>query len=151
MKALLQRVLEAQVSSEGFDTVSIGHGLLIFLGVAESDTEEIADKMAAKVLNLRMFDGSESKFDKSLLDIDGEILVVSQFTLFAETQRGRRPKFFKAARPDKAKRFYDYFCEKLLDGGAKVVKKGPFGARMIVDAKNLGPFSVPIEIEADKE
>ncbi len=146
MKALLQRVLEAQVSSEEFDTVSIGHGLLIFLGVAESDTEEIADKMAAKVLNLRMFDGSESKFDKSLLNIDGEALVVSQFTLFADSSRGRRPTFFKAAKPEKAKRLYDYFSVKLKEGGLRKVEQGPFGARMIVDAKNQGPFSIPIDL-----
>ena len=145
MKALLQRVLKAEVASEGAETKSIDYGMVIFLGIAESDTGGIADRLLRKVLNIRMFDGNKSKFDKSIIDVEGEILVISQFTLFADTSHGRRPTFFKAAKPDKARLLFEYFCFKLEEASANSVRKGEFGSRMIVDAKNLGPFSIMID------
>lgn len=145
MKALLQRVLSASVSVNGVDPVSIGPGLLIFLGVAEKDDQATIEKLTKKILNLRVFDGKNSKFDKSLIDINGEVLVVSQFTLFAETKKGRRPSFLGAARPEIAAPLFERFCKKLEDLGVSKVVKGTFGARMIVDAKNHGPFSIAID------
>ena len=146
VKALLQKVLNAEVSSDVAEPQSIDHGLLIFLGVAETDTEQIAQCMIHKIIHLRIFDGGGSKFDRSLLDIDGEALVISQFTLFADTSRGRRPSFRKAARPEKAEAIFRYFCDQLEAAGPQAVRRGTFGSRMIVKACNFGPFSVPLEI-----
>ena len=145
MRALLQRVLNAEVKVEGEEPQSIGYGLVVFLGVAKRDNEVVVDKLAKKFLNLRMFDGNGSKFDKSLLQVHGDILLISQFTLLANTTRGRRPSFHDAANPAEAERLFDHMFEYLSSTTALKVKRGKFGSRMIVTAENFGPFSVNIE------
>ena len=146
VKALLQRVLRVEVSSDGEAPESICYGSLIFVGIAKTDTEVIAEKLADKILKLRLFDGNGSKFDKFLLQVDGDILLISQFTLLANTTRGRRPSFNDAARPTEAQVVFDHMFNYLCRNTHLKVKRGKFGSRMIVKAENLGPFSVNVEV-----
>jgi len=140
----VQRVREARVLVDGGVAGAIGAGLCILLGVAESDGEEEAARLADKVARLRIFENEEGKFDRSLLDAGGEALVVSQFTLIADTAKGNRPSFSHAARPERAEPLYERFCAALEDAGARVAR-GVFGARMHVELVNDGPVTIVLD------
>ena len=144
MKALIQRVHRAKVTVDGEITGSINSGFLILVGIAESDSEKDLDYMAEKCVNLRVFNDDEGKMNRSLLDVKGEILAVSQFTLMADTRKGRRPSFVHAANPEKGKLFYEKFVEKLKAYGLKV-ECGIFGAMMDVELVNNGPVTIMLE------
>ena len=144
MKAILQRVSNASVEVDGNIAGQIGNGFLILLGVEAEDEKSDADLLAKKISGLRIFTDENDKMNLSLDDIDGEILVISNFTLCADCSHGRRPSFIAAARPDKAKPLYEYFCEKLLECGVKKVEKGIFGADMKVSLLNDGPVTLDI-------
>jgi D-tyrosyl-tRNA(Tyr) deacylase len=141
MRALLQRVSRAQVRVDGHPVGEIDRGLLVFLGVAPSDDEWVASGMAAKVAGLRIFADAEGLTNLSLAEVEGAALVVSQFTLYADTRRGRRPSFVGAAGPVVGERLYEVFCEILASTGVPV-RQGSFGAHMEVDLVNDGPFTV---------
>ena len=146
MRVVLQRVKHASVHVDGRETGSIGQGFLILLGVSDEDDETIADKMADKICRLRIFEDENGKTNRSLQDVDGEILVVSQFTLYADCRKGNRPSFVKAGAPDMAERLYEHFmdrCRNYVD----VVEKGQFGADMKVELLNDGPFTLMLESE----
>ena len=119
----------------------IGAGLCVLLGVADSDDQDAAGRQARKVAGLRIFENEEGKFDRSLLDVNGDALVVSQFTLIADTQKGNRPSFSDAAPPEEAELRYDRFCEALAGQGVDVAR-GVFGARMAVELVNDGPVTI---------
>ena len=124
----------------------IGAGLLVLLGVAEGDTKAEADRLAGKIARLRIFEDDSGKFDRSLHDAGGAALVVSQFTLIADTAKGNRPSFTGAARPELAEPLYDSFCEALRELGVPV-QTGSFGARMAVELVNDGPVTVILDVE----
>jgi len=140
MKAVVQRVARASSTPGG----SIGPGMLILLGVAEGDDEPGIVRLAEKVARLRIFENDEGKFDRSLLDTGGAALVVSQFTLIADTAKGNRPSFSHAARPDAAEPLYERFCEALRTLGV-TVEAGVFGARMAVELVNDGPVTIVLD------
>jgi D-aminoacyl-tRNA deacylase len=137
LKAVVQRVSRARSSPGG----EIGAGLCVLLGVADGDTSDDAERLASKVARLRIFQNEEGKFDRSLLDVGGEALVVSEFTLIADTAKGNRPSFSGAARPEVAGPLYDAFCEALERAGVTVAR-GVFGARMQVELVNDGPVTI---------
>lgn len=145
MKAILQRVTFAEVKVDGNTVGKIDNGFLILLGVAEGDTEKEADALSAKVATLRVFTDENDKMNLSLADIDGEVLVISNFTLYADCSHGRRPNFMKAAKPDIAEPLYEYFCKKMLDNGVRKVEEGIFGADMKVSLLNDGPVTIDID------
>ena len=139
MRAVLQRV-------DGEVLGKIGKGFMILLGVEDADTEEIADKMADKICKLRIFEDENGKTNLSLADVGGELLVISQFTLYADCKKGNRPSFVKAGAPDIAERLYEHFMEQCRNYVA-VVEKGQFGADMKVELLNDGPFTLMLESE----
>jgi len=141
VRAVVQRVVRASVVPGG----SIGAGLCILLGVAESDDATAAERLAGKIARLRIFENEQGKFDRSLLDTRGAALVVSQFTLIADTAKGNRPSFSGAARPELAVPLYERFCEVLRDLGAHV-ETGVFGARMQVELVNDGPVTIVLDV-----
>ena len=141
MRALLQRVSRAAVRIDGHPVAAIGSGLLILLGVAEGDDEFVASALAAKVAGLRIFADSDGLTNLSIGEVSGEALVVSQFTLYADARRGRRPSFVAAAGPVVGERLYEVFSEVLAAQGIPV-RQGVFGAHMEVELVNDGPFSV---------
>ena len=141
MRALIQRVKKASVEIGGAAHSRIGCGYVILLGVGEGDTEKDADFLADKTANLRIFSNSEGKFDHSLLDVKGEALVVSQFTLYGDATKGRRPDFTKAAKPPEADRLYGHFVG-LLSAKGIPVKTGVFAAEMTVEIINDGPVTI---------
>ena len=143
MKVLLQRVSRASVSVEGSIRGEIGAGLLVLLGVADGDDDDEARRLAAKVARLRVFEDDTGRFDRSLLDAGGAALVVSQFTLLAETTKGNRPSFTAAAPPERAERLYESFCAALRELGV-AVETGVFGARMEVELVNDGPVTITL-------
>lgn len=145
MKAWIQRVSEASVTIDGEVVSSIGRGYLVLLGVTHSDTEAIADELAQKIYNLRIMEDENGKTNKSIADVGGSIIVVSQFTLYADTAHGRRPGFSSAARPELAMPLYERVAEQLRSLlGNDRVGTGRFGADMKVRLLNDGPFSVEI-------
>lgn len=144
MRVVIQRVLNAQVTVEGRVTGSIGKGLLIFLGVGEDDTREIADKYIDKILKLRIFSDENGKTNLSLQDVQGEILIVSQFTLYAECRKGNRPDFIHAAGAAKAKELYEYVLDTVKSRYGQV-QAGEFGADMKVSLVNDGPFTIVLD------
>jgi D-tyrosyl-tRNA(Tyr) deacylase len=144
MRAVVQRVREASVSVEGEVVSACGPGLAILLGVAAGDTEGDAQRLAGKVARLRIFENDEGRFDVSVLDIHGEALVVSQFTLIADTRKGNRPSFTDAAAPESAEPLYERFCEALELEGVQVAR-GVFGARMEVSLVNEGPVTIVLD------
>lgn len=144
MKAILQRVSHAQVDVKEKTVGSIGKGFLILLGVENGDDRIEADVLAAKISGLRIFTDENDKMNLSLSDIDGSVLVISNFTLCADCSHGRRPSFINAARPENAEPLYEYFCQKLLDNGVARVEKGIFGADMKVSLLNDGPVTIDI-------
>ena len=144
MRALIQRVDHASVSVDGAVVGSIGEGLLALVGVGRDDSDADAKALAAKVVGLRIFPDEAGRFNLSLLQVGGSMLVVSQFTLYADVRRGRRPSFTGAARPDQAERFVDEFASAVRSAGVKVAC-GRFGAMMQVDLRNNGPFTLMVE------
>jgi D-tyrosyl-tRNA(Tyr) deacylase len=146
MKALIQRVSEASVAVEGKNISHIGKGLLILLGVMNEDGEIEVGKLAKKCAELRIFQDSEGKMNLSVLDVGGEALVVSQFTLAANCRKGRRPSFEKAANPELGFEFYKLFCEELSSHGVPV-KQGKFAAHMHVSLINDGPVTIMLNTD----
>jgi D-aminoacyl-tRNA deacylase len=144
VKALLQRVSSASVSVDDEVVGSIGTGLLVLLGVRSSDGEAEADRLADKVSKLRVFESAEKPMDRSLLDVGGAVLCISQFTLYGDTRRGLRPSFTDAAEPATAERLYDLFCACLAGRGVPV-ETGRFAARMSVGLTNEGPVTLMLE------
>lgn len=142
MKAVIQRVKHAMVEVDGKTVGSVGEGYMILLGVVEGDTDAEAQLLARKTASLRIFTDDEDKMNRSILDIDGEILVVSQFTLCADVKKGNRPSFTNSAAPDEADRLYELFCDELLKNGVRKVEKGVFGAHMEVTLLNNGPVTI---------
>ena len=145
MKAVIQRVTHASVTVDGDIKGKINEGFLVLLGVGEDDTVEDADILARKVANLRIFCDNEDKMNLSLLDINGEALVISNFTLLADTKKGNRPSFINAMAPDVANTLYEYFCERLFCEGVKKVDKGVFGGDMKVELLNNGPVTLILD------
>ena len=145
MKAVLQRVSRASVSVEGEIAGAIGPGLCVLLGVSRADGPEQAARLAGKVARLRVFADENGRFDRSLLDVGGEALVVSQFTLLGDTAKGNRPSFTDAASPDQAEPLYVAFCDELRGLGVPVAT-GRFGARMAVELVNDGPVTILLEV-----
>jgi D-tyrosyl-tRNA(Tyr) deacylase len=141
MRAIVQRVSSARVVVDGEAVGSIGRGLCVLLGVARDDREEDAERLAGRVARLRIFENDDGRFDRSLLDIGDEALVVSQFTLIADTEKGNRPSFGAAAPPEQAEPLYEAFCAALRELGL-VVATGRFGARMAVELVNDGPVTI---------
>lgn len=144
MRAVLQRVNYGKVSVDGKIIASIQQGLVILLGIGPADTEAVAQTLAEKIATLRIFEDENGKFNRSILDIGGEALVVSQFTLYADTRRGRRPSFTEAAAPDFARPLVDRFVQ-LLAGQGVPTQTGEFGAHMMVELENNGPVTLWME------
>ena len=145
MRAVIQRVSEASVSIENKIVSKINFGLLIFLGIEIEDTKEDSLWLANKIVQLRIFSDSEAKMNNSLLDIDGEVIVVSQFTLHAKTKKGNRPSYINAARPEQAIPLYEQFKKDLSKLISKQVFSGEFGATMKVNLTNEGPVTIIID------
>ena len=146
MKALVQRVTEASVTIDGEVVAEIGKGYLVLFGVTHGDTEAMADKLASRVVKLRIFEDENGKTNKSIEDVSGSIIVVSQFTLYADTDHGNRPGFSNAARPDLAIPLYERFVADLRAAlGPERVGTGRFGADMKVRLLNDGPFTVELQ------
>lgn len=147
MKAVIQRVSEASVTVDKDVVGSCNAGYMILFGAVEGDTIEDIEILAQKTVNLRIFCDENDKMNKSILDIDGEILVISQFTLAADVKKGNRPSFIKALEPNKADEYYNIFCQKLKELGVKRVEKGIFGADMKVSLINDGPVTILYDTE----
>ena len=144
MRFVIQRVTQASVTIEGNIAGKIGKGYLVLIGVAESDTKETAYKMIRKMLGLRIFEDENGKTNISLDDVDGGLLLVSQFTLYADCKKGNRPSFVKAGKPDMAKEMYEYIVSKCKEQVEKV-ETGSFGADMKVELLNDGPFTILLD------
>ncbi|MCR8850081.1 D-aminoacyl-tRNA deacylase [Rossellomorea sp. SC111] len=144
MRVVLQRSKEASVTVDGEVTGEIQSGAVLLVGITHEDTEEDARYVAEKVVNLRIFEDDEGKMNHSLLDVGGEILSISQFTLYGDVRKGRRPNFMNAAKPDHAEVIYDYFNE-ILEGKGVRLATGVFGAMMDVNLTNDGPVTLLIE------
>ena len=144
MKIVVQRVKNAQVEVEGKTVGKINKGFLVLLGVTHGDTKEQADYLVKKLCNLRVFKDENDKMNLGLKDINGELLIVSQFTLYADCSNGNRPSFINAGKPEQAEELYEYFCEKCSENNIHV-EKGIFGADMKVSLLNDGPVTIIIE------
>ena len=147
MRVLLQRVTEAAVSVDGAEISRIGRGFLLLVGITHSDREEEAAWLAKKVAGLRVFEDSEGKMNLGLEDVAGEVLAVSQFTLYGDARKGRRPAFVDAARPEQAEPLMTRFCELIRQEGV-AVREGSFGAMMQISLVNDGPVTLMLEREA---
>ena len=147
MRCLVQRVLSASVSVEGKAIGSIEKGYLVLLGVKNTDTEAVADKMLKKILDARLFEDENGKTNLSIRDISGSLLIVSQFTLYADTKKGNRPSFVQAGDPAHANALYEYFLAKAEEAGIPT-KHGEFGADMKVSLINDGPFTIMYDSDA---
>lgn len=147
MKFVIQRVLKSNVKIDGKVVGEIGKGYMVLIGISDTDTKEIADKMVDKMLKLRIFEDSEGKTNLSLNDVNGELLLISQFTLYADCKKGNRPSFIKAGKPDFASSMYDYIIEKCKSVDGLKVEKGKFGADMKVELVNDGPFTIVLDSE----
>lgn len=145
MKAVIQRVKYATVKVEGKLIGECKQGFMILLGVVDSDTQQDADKLIKKIPVLRIFEDENGKMNKSLLDINGELLVISQFTLASDCSHGRRPSFTAAAPPDEANRLYEYFVSGIKSSGVSSVQTGEFGADMAVELLNDGPVTIILD------
>lgn len=144
MRLVLQRVSSASVTVDGKICGEIGTGYLVLLGVGQGDTEEDCRRLADKIINLRIFSDENDKINLSLNDVNGDLLVVSQFTLYADCRKGNRPNFIQAGKPDEAERLYNYFVDYCRSKG-KRVETGIFGADMKVQLVNDGPFTIVLE------
>lgn len=147
MKFVIQRVLNSSVKVDGETIGSIGKGFMILIGVADSDTKEIADKIVDKMIKLRIFEDSDGKTNLSLSDVNGELLLISQFTLYADCKKGNRPSFIKAGKPDFASDMYEYIISKCKTYEGLKVERGKFGADMKVELINDGPFTIVLDSE----
>jgi D-tyrosyl-tRNA(Tyr) deacylase len=147
MRAVIQRVREGRVSVEDQTVGKIGTGLVILVGAGHGDGEPEADRLADKIANLRIFSDAEGKTNLSVLDVKGEALVISQFTLYADCRKGRRPSFIHAAAPDVAAPLVDYFAGRLREAGVGRVETGEFGAMMLVEIQNDGPFTIVLDTD----
>ena len=147
MIAIIQRVLNARVTADGFLSGRADKGLLILLGVVDGDGEEQAELLAKKTANLRIFCDENDKMNLSLLDIDGDALVVSNFTLAADVRKGNRPSFTSAAAPDTAEQLYELYCRKLKENGVKSVETGKFGADMQITMTADGPVTITLDTD----
>ena len=145
MRALIQRVSSANVSNENHETHSISHGLVVLLGVGSEDTTAIAEKLMTKISKLRIFEDETGKTNRSIQDVQGSILLVSQFTLYGDARKGRRPSYIRAARPEKAIPLYEAMIEQLR--AALPVETGEFGANMQVSLVNDGPVTILLDSE----
>lgn len=146
MRAVIQRVSRAQVTVDGEIVGEIGKGILLLLGIVEDDSEKEAAYLLEKTLNLRIFEDSDGRMNLSLLDIKGELLVVSQFTLYGDARKGRRPSFIRAAAPDEANRLYEFFVSEARKQIEKV-ETGRFQAMMHVELVNDGPVTILLDSE----
>lgn len=144
MRFVIQRVTEASVTIDGEISGKIGKGYLVLIGVADTDTKEIADKMIRKMIGLRIFEDEQGKTNLSLADVDGGLLLVLQFTLYANCKRGNRPSFIEAGKPDMANEMYEYIIEKCRES-VDEVQTGEFGADMKVQLLNDGPFTILLD------
>ena len=144
MKALIQRVTSATVSVEGAVVGEIGHGLVVFVGIANGDTLEDIQYLTRKIIELRIFEDTEGKFNLSVMDVSGELLLVSQFTLLANTRKGRRPGFTDAAPPEMAETLFNQFVEQAKATGLKIAT-GIFQTHMLVEINNDGPVTIMID------
>ena len=142
MRALLQRVSQSQLSIEGNLYSQIGQGLLVLLGMEENDTQEDINWLVRKISNLRIFEDSEGKMNLSIRDMEGELMVVSQFTLYASTKKGNRPSFIKSAKPDIAIPLYESFIDSIGLANKREIKTGKFGANMQINLINDGPVTI---------
>ena len=145
MKVVIQRVSKASVTIDGNKVASIGSGLLILLGIVEEDTQEDIKWLSGKIINLRIFEDENAVMNRSLLDVNGEIIAVSQFTLHASTKKGNRPSYIRAAKPERAIPLYESFIKQLESDLRKRVQTGQFGADMQVDLINDGPVTIIID------
>ena len=146
MRLVIQRVLQAEVQVNENTVGKINKGLLVFVGAGHEDSREMADKYLKKLLGLRIFEDENGKTNLSLADVGGELLVISQFTLYADCKKGNRPSFVKAGAPDMAEHLYEHFMERCRNY-VDVVEKGQFGADMKVELLNDGPFTLMLESE----
>lgn len=144
MRFVIQRVTDASVTIDGEISGKIGKGYLVLIGVVDTDTKEIADKMIRKMIGLRIFEDEQGKTNLSLADVDGGLLLVSQFTLYANCKRGNRPSFIEAGKPDMANEMYEYIIEKCRES-VEEVQTGEFGADMKVQLLNDGPFTILLD------
>lgn len=144
MRFVIQRVTEASVTIDGEISGKIGKGYLVLIGVADTDTKEIADKMIRKMIGLRIFEDEQGKTNLSLADVEGGLLLVSQFTLYANCKRGNRPSFIEAGKPDMANEMYEYIIEKCRES-VEEVQTGEFGADMKAQLLNDGPFTILLD------
>lgn len=144
MRFVIQRVCEAGVSVGGKVIGQIGHGLLVFVGVADSDNRQIVDRMVDKLSKLRIFDDADGKTNLSIADVGGEFLIISQFTLYADCRKGNRPSFTSAGKPDMANELYEYVISEVGKRGFHV-EHGSFGAEMKVSLLNDGPFTILLD------
>lgn len=147
MRVVVQRVLESDVSVNGNVIGKIGPGLCIFFGVKSGDSYDEMDWLINKIVNLRIFSDEHGKMNKSVQDIDGEILVISQFTLYASTRKGNRPSFIEAEKPERAEKFYNSFVENLQKKLGKTIQTGEFGGDMKINIVNDGPVTILIDTE----
>ena len=145
MKFVIQRVINSSVKVDNEVVGAIGKGFMVLIGVADGDTKEIADKMIDKMIKLRIFEDSEGKTNLSLNDVGGELLLVSQFTLYADCKKGNRPSFIKAGKPDFANEMYEYIIDKCKAYEGLKVERGKFGADMKVELINDGPFTIILD------
>lgn len=144
MRFIIQRVTNSKVSIDGHVRGEIGKGFMVLIGVADSDTTEIADKMIRKMINLRIFEDENGKTNLGIKDVNGSLLLISQFTLYADCRKGNRPSFIKAGAPDMAKHLYEYIIQKCKEE-IDIVEQGEFGADMKVELLNDGPFTVLLD------
>ncbi len=147
MRGVIQRVTKASVSVDGNITGEIEKGFLVLLGVHSDDTEKEAEILAGKIADMRIFTDENDKMNLSLKDIGGSVLVISNFTLYADCRHGRRPSFFDSARPEKAEPLYEYFCTQIHRSGIENVQQGIFGADMKVSLLNDGPVTIVIDTD----
>ena len=148
MRALVQRIIKSSVRIGGEVHAETGRGLLVFLGISRKDTFEAADSLITKLPLLRIFEDDAGKMNKSVTDIEGDILIISQFTLYADTAKGNRPSFTDACPPDDARRIYDYFINGISERYRGAVKTGVFGADMKVALVNDGPVTIMMDTDA---
>lgn len=146
MRFVIQRVKHANVKVDDVTKGQVDRGFLVFVGVSQDDTKEIADKMIKKLINMRIFEDKDGKTNLGLKDVNGELLLVSQFTLYADCKKGNRPSFVKAGKPDMANEMYEYIIEE-CQKEISVVEKGVFGADMKVELLNDGPFTILLDSE----
>lgn len=147
MRAVLQRVTRGAVRVDGETIGSIGQGLVVLLGIRSGDTRGDAEWLARKVATLRIFEDAEGKMNRSLLEVDGEVLLIPQFTLYGDPRKGRRPSFVDAAAPDVAAPLVEQFYDLLVDRGIRRVEKGEFGAYMMVEIHNDGPVTIIVDTD----